>query len=530
LAQDSKMRAFLYASLVAFGAATDYDDDDLNFLRLLQSNASNATTVPATTVPATTVVSSNVTTAPATTVAATTTQGTINTGGSSTLVPATDICLAATYTNSGFASPGTLTQSTKGLGAECANGQIQFGVYMGASSTEANTMYSVGERALTAANTAKCTSPNTLKEYKCKGGVDKATLDWFNLLDRQSRAAVLHECCGVAPTPYPADPAPTGATLYAFPTVKTETFMDSGCATAATTGLLTGLLGALYTGIATDGKMEVSGCFDMGYLEAGAYVKPITCNSTATPAANDKRYYLRETHIQSTCDKTPWKSELIQLQTCNNSLLSDSQMQAANASTNVFITESCSGGSALSTLEIKTALEVVLSGLGSLTSAQKTTVLSTTCIKLRDETKTATGDAAAQATVESCTGTGVLSAVTFSGGRVRRRLSSHATINAVIATQVSAAGAAAAKAALDTAATSGTLSGTTLAATVVNALKQESSIASAVANVNATVSVTVYEPTIPTTTASTGGGSTAGAFAQGLSAVVGFLIMAMLFV
>jgi hypothetical protein len=282
----------------------------------------------------------------------------------------------------------------------------------------------------------------------------------------------------------------------------------------------------------TANPKSMSGCFDpMTYIPTatGLYVKYAACNSTATPAAGDMRYAIREFHFTSACDSI-LSTSTEQMETCKSATLYIGDTMSGNG-TSVYEQQKCSGGAAVTELEIKNVYKVTFANLGTLTTPQASTVLSETCNKIKDDTQTAAGSSSgAASSVDTCVGTGDLSGGTYSRRRVRR-LSAHGatTVDAVIKTLVPVAQASAVESAFATAKTSGALDPTTLAAAVVTQLKTVSSISSAVSNLTATAEVTVGTATLPTTTPGSGTSSTSGAVTEFLSIGAGFVLAAALF-
>jgi len=525
----------LAAGVAALGS---YEDDDLDLLRALSSNATGngtattvaATTVPATTVAATTVAattvaaSGNATTAAATTVATNaTTTGAPSGGGGGNGGPsftATAICDAATYTGLGFADPGTLTQTTLGIYWSCPglSDTMNF-------QTAETSFYDMGPRAFTAENKAKCTKTveQGKVEFECSASPTAQHLTLFNSWSLMDKAKVLEKCCTVAPVGAGIDPPALEGTLSSNPNFrkamyKTSTCTDANLATPAEIKAFDGGDGWLF---AAGNPLTISSgaCFDGSYGSGGSYIKVSSCNSTDPTGAN--RWRVREHHLEAGCASSPMFTDLALMKNCEADV---------SGNTTMYVLESCNGGDPVQELEIKLALSVSLTNVGTLTAPQKDTVLSTTCTTLRDKTAAAAG--AGTSTVESCTGTGPLSTATFTGRRVRRRLASHAaTVDAIIKNVVPAASATTIKTSLTTAASSGALSSATLSGEVVTALQAESSIASAVSNITVTTAATVSAITLPTaTTGGGGGGSTSGALTQAMGAVAGLLAMGALLI
>jgi len=543
------MRFPLLAGLAVLGAATDFDDDDLNFLRQLSSNSSGNSSATTTMAPAntttmapntttmaatTTAAAGNTTTAAPTTTAAsgggnatTTMAATTTAGGSSETTTAaaatttaagssaTALCAAATYTMVGLTAPATIgTAGTNTFMLSCS-----------VSMTSATPSLPIGMTNYgdgTDANKARCTdNSGTLTEVKCNG--DNA-LSMFNSFSTQQKRAMVQYCCGRDTTYNMASEVSMAGTPTTGASIMRGLYTDSSCATAKTLDATASAIEYQYVamngGTTNPKTFAMDTCHNVGYL---GYMKASACNSTTPTTAG---VYIQEVYIDAACTQGVMVG-LASLKNCVMHGASTRMLGAHNGtSTTLYEKALCEGGSAPANLEFNTASTATFSSLPVMTSAQVTSFGNVVKNTVVAETTTAAGSSGTVSVVSS-RGSGDLSS--YSGSRRRlaeRRLGAHSgtgAIDTVLKVTVPTAKASAVKADVDTAVASGVLQPATLASKITTQLSSDSSTSSFAANITATVAIATTNLVVP---APSGGGSTSGAFAQYSSALVGLLFAA----
>merc|ERR1719223_2242473 len=215
------MRLSLFAGVAALGAAAvDFEDDDIQFLRLLSSNMSaNGTQGMATTGSSSMMTTMMATTGSSSMGNATTTAAATTTGGSSmtdgpttTMKPIETACSAASYAALGMASmapPVLLTSVNTAdlyfhVKGACTEGDTPTKTTKCVSAEKCAKEW--GADALTTANTAKCSSGVS---YTCANLVTMLNAD----VAKHTKKMGLDRCCLSSPASAIHDPTDLGGTL-----------------------------------------------------------------------------------------------------------------------------------------------------------------------------------------------------------------------------------------------------------------------------------------------------------------------------
>jgi hypothetical protein len=550
------MRVSLFAGLAALGAAVDFDDDDMNFLRMLSSNASGgnmtATTAPATQPINTTAPMANTTMAPSTTPAATTgagngtettaaettaattpaqetTQGMTETPQTTPTPVTGDLCVVANYAALGLAAPSGMALATGDAakwGIECDGASKQTPI------PEAKTYYEKGAKAQLETNTAKCVADGgTVTALTCG---EAAFLTEYNKNSMKGKMFMLAFCCG---TPSAGMPSASLSSPKSGGNLKLGRYSDSACATpltadAAATQLDFARSNGLYGGGAAEKTAALGTCHDLGYF---GIMKFTACNGTATAETNalktNQPMSIMEGYIDSACAKQ-YSVNVFEQTFCKSVGESSSRRELAahtnSSSSGTYMQTMCEGGSTPATLAVVTSVATTMSNVpADLAPAAKTEIVDATANAVKAQADLV--DTTVTNTVKEKSGTGNLAA---SRRRLSaRRLAGH-TVTSVITVLEALVPAAAAdtfKGAMDTAVSdpAGKLNPTQLDAAIVTAVK--ATTAGASLNITAVSTTTVAEPSIPVSSTSTGsGGSTSGAVTEYLSYAAGFVFAAAL--
>jgi len=313
--------------MAALSGAVDFDDDDMNFLRMLSSNSTGnttATTVPAgnTTVAPTTVApggnttvapagnttvapAGNTTVAPVVTTVASQSNGTEattvaagsppndgnNDGNQQTEKPsndkgndddgdddkpkATTLCTATNYEHSSLKPPAdkTITDNEK-----ANKDKFLFSTCIGpkepAKDSAASSHFAqYGSNAKTAANKAKCTgNGGTVEELTCGS---KNLTDWYNGRAHMYSVGVLQECCGASKSNQDI----TVPGIKTSGTVSTNLYSDAKCTTPLKESDVS--KNQWYTLGLTQGSWTMGGC-EGGMRYGGAGWSLAGCNANGT--------------------------------------------------------------------------------------------------------------------------------------------------------------------------------------------------------------------------------------------------------
>lgn len=562
------MRLSLFASLAAVAAASDssFDDDDLNFLRLLSSNASsNATTVAATSAPNTTTMAPNTTVAatqaPNTTVAATTVAATTVAGNTTattvaateaattvasgnvteaattvaattvveeteapgTMAPATELCLKANYAALGMSAPATLVSTQNIIGIKCDAEGLD-------GSTEEKSVLHYGVAAQAEANLAKCTGAETLT---C--GSSTILAQWNSMSSSDGRkGAILASCCGY-PANFEAQSLKADDGLFTTGTLTYGIYTAAGCAVAdakATTKWADQQgWGATIYKVFTLGV-----CNDLNYVIGGGGHK-ITAHNTTS--------YISERHFNTQC--TALMSAHVEDQVlCTENVddrrrLGEHLTNETSAPGTEYMERKLTAGSggAITELEVVAAATLGFATLPAVFqpgSDESAALVATTSETVRAEVHTAGGSVGVTSIISSV-GTGVLA-------EARRRLSARrlgghevGSVETTTKTTVPVAQAQTVKTAVEAATQStGSLGDAAqLGAAVLTAVAADSTLAAVASNITqpSVAFEPIGEPVIPSsptgTTGGSGAGTTSGAVSEYLSVASGaFLCLAAL--
>jgi len=556
------MRFPLLAGMAALATAADldYDDDDMNFLRLLSSNTSNATTVAATTAMAsnTTAAAGNTTTAAATTTAATgnttmaattvaqttvagnqttaapttvapTTPTPVSGGGDTNSVTLTTLCSAEAYTALDMTSPATFAsdRTARVVSVSCTKGTDSSGNPIAATGLNVNAATLFDERGPLAGTQDKaCTDApvsGTVKKMTC-AATDSNYLANFNAMLKMAKCdnthgsfpicqmlrAELQYCCGNA-----AAVGVRGMSLIAPKNIGAVTrgqYTDSGCTTAAKESDMKADQWFGHT-VMFPGATDMTGTITLGEctkMVGGMHVKMAMCNGTAEGGMHMIEAYMGEP-TTGKCDylimSQAQKNQACTLEQSSSRL----RLLGAHNSTSTaktYLKIMCSA-EAPAKLQFETQVATAFTGV---TAADLDTPTKKTAFKTSYETKALEVYTAAVNSASAL----ITAAHAYSGLLAARRqlqekrtLASHQVATGVVSTfttVVPYADATTVKAAVDTAKSSGTMAPATLAATI------QTELSTAGFNVTATTSVVVSDP-VPDQAAaapSGGGGSTSG--------------------
>merc|ERR1719223_573009 len=577
------MRLSLFAGVAALGAAAvDFEDDDIQFLRLLSSNmsangtqgmATTGSSSMMTTMMATTGSSSmgnTTTTAAATTTtggssgngttstapaASTTTAPATTTGGSSmtdgpttTMKPIETACSAASYSALGMASmapPVLLTSVNTAdlyfhVKGACTEGDTPTKTTKCVSAEKCAKEW--GADALTTANTAKCSSGVS---YTCANLV---TMLNAGDVSKNWKKMGLDRCCLSSPASAIHGPTDLGGTAVTGGNFEMQLFSDSTCATALTAAPALKFMGDGTFPVGAGGfamteakkTIAMGSCAAYNYYGGGSYMKISACNRTSGTAAmtagdQGNWKFFKEHFIDSGC-----QYRLAAVDEDQHFCSAQSDQLSSNGT--LHLKAVCSGGTEVANKVIQTAISTDVTVSASTTCEVVTTLLTVMGTEIKVQVAAAAGSDATSVVLKngaltsgpkvSCAGVSNISRRLESRGlRARRRLSGHSQAAFVTETVMPAAKAGSVKTLLDTAKSgSGVLSVATLQTAVAAKVAADTTLAAG--NFPVTVnSVAVSEPAIqlPQGTTTGGGGSTSGAATNvfGLGFGVAALLMSL---
>merc|ERR1719223_1993954 len=329
------MRLSLFAGVAALGAAAvDFEDDDIQFLRLLSSNMSaNGTQGMATTGSSSMMTTMMATTGSSsmgnttTTAAATTTTGGSSGNGTTSTAPAASTttaptttmkpietaCSAASYSALGMASmapPVLLTSVNTAdlyfhVKGACTEGDTPTKTSKCVSAEKCAKEW--GADALTTANTAKCSSGVS---YTCANLVTMLNAD----VAKHTKKMGLDRCCLSSPASAIHDPTDLGGTAVTGGNFEMQLFSDSTCATALTAAPALKFMGDGTFPVGAGGfamteakkTIAMGSCAGYNYYGGGSYMKISACNrpsGTAAMTAGDQGNwkFFKEHFIDSGC-------------------------------------------------------------------------------------------------------------------------------------------------------------------------------------------------------------------------------------
>jgi len=422
------MRFPLIVGMAALSGAVDFDDDDMNFLRMLSSNATGnttATTVPAgnTTVAPTTVApggnttvapAGNTTVAPAgnTTVApVVTTVASQSNGTVATTVPAGsppkedppkenppkenppkgDLCSAGSYNLYGVMEGLPSAKSLAAHAKKQADKVIKVDCDFGNAEYPSAKMKAFGAYVTTDANKKICTDAGgTTKDRKCSSSSEYIRGYSTNSYEMLEGFGMLQYCCGkVSDNPYSMD---LQGDVVVSGTLFEGAYADATCTTALKE---TDVSASTWTSITDHFDGGVSASLELQKCVTGSQryhkgidYKIVSCNET---------YSLATFFFEDGCkEEAEWMDE-------SNMVNSTCRKQESGGNDTFYAKSSCTGTVATHK-KVETKIDVTFGSLPPMTDDEKATFKGTYEKTAKDKVEEAAGETVTETPVHTYTG------------------------------------------------------------------------------------------------------------------------------